>query len=257
MSRLKLLLSGFVVLLALALVFFFRQGPVTEADLNERARYVLDAEGMSWADVSVDGGDLRLTGTAPTEAMRAKAAYVLGQLRGVGAVQNDLALPAAPPEVFTSLKREVAGDGAAREEMGSEMARRTVGEDEEALRRERMRTCQAETKALLSSQRIGFQSAQATLTAESYGLLDNLLSIAKRCPEAGITIEGHTDALGSEASNMELSRLRAQAVADYLTSHGVAASRLSAVGYGESRPIAENSSEAGRAKNRRIEIVLQ
>ncbi len=257
MSRLKMLLAGFVVLLALALVFFFRQGPVTEVDLTERARYVLDAEGMSWADVSAVGGDLRLTGTAPTVEMRAKAAYILGQLRGVGAVQNNLVLPAAPPEVFTSLKREVEGDGADREEVGPGIASRKVEEDEEARSQEIMRTCQAESKALLSSQKIGFESAKATVSAESYGLLDNLLSIIESCPEARIAIEGHTDAKGSEVSNMELSRLRAEAVADYLRSHGMAASRLAAVGYGESRPIADNGTEAGRAENRRIEISLR
>lgn len=257
MSRLKMLLSGFIALVALTMVCVFRQGSVTEMELMERARYVLDAEGLTWAEVSVVGGDLRLTGTAPTEEMRAKAGYMLGQLRGVGTVQNDLVLPAAPPEVFTSLKRAVPDDTAGRKEMGTELASRKAEGEEEARSKETMSGCQAKTKALFSSSRIGFEPAEAIVSTEGYSVLDNLLSIIESCPEAGIVIEGHTDAKGSEASNMELSRLRAEAVADYLRSHGMAASRLSAFGYGESRPIADNETEAGRAENRRIEISLR
>lgn len=72
-----------------------------------------------------------------------------------------------------------------------------------------------------------------------------------------ITVEGHTDSVGAGPMNQELSVRRASAVRDALVAGGVAAERINVVGYGASRPIADNSSEAGRANNRRVEIVVQ
>jgi OOP family OmpA-OmpF porin len=69
-----------------------------------------------------------------------------------------------------------------------------------------------------------------------------------------IEIAGHTDDVGSEAYNQKLSENRAQSVATYIIEHGIDTSRLNAVGYGESRPIAFNSDEEGRQKNRRVEF---
>jgi OOP family OmpA-OmpF porin len=72
-----------------------------------------------------------------------------------------------------------------------------------------------------------------------------------------ILIEGHTDAIGSEEYNLILSKKRAQAVLDFMVSQGVAADRLSSEGYGESRPVADNETEEGRQKNRRVDLVIQ
>jgi outer membrane protein OmpA-like peptidoglycan-associated protein len=71
-----------------------------------------------------------------------------------------------------------------------------------------------------------------------------------------MVVEGHTDSQGSDDLNLKLSEDRAAAVRDYLVSRGVAADRLSAVGVGEKRPIADNTSAEGRANNRRVEIVI-
>lgn len=245
MSPLRMFLSGLVAVLALCMVFFFRQRPGTDRELEERARYVLHAEGMTWAKVSADGGDLHLSGNAPTIETGAKAAYMLAQLQGVDTVQNELVLPPTPPKVFTSLKRggpEDASGGGEREEAAGRIGALSI--------------CQAETKTLLSSGKIAFEPATATLSTGSRSLLDDLISIMEKCPEASILIEGHTDDTGSDASNMDLSRLRAASVADHLRSYGIAAGRLSATGYGESRPIADNGTEAGRAENRRVEILV-
>ena len=72
-----------------------------------------------------------------------------------------------------------------------------------------------------------------------------------------ITIEGHTDSQGSDASNMELSRGRAQTVKDYLVSRGVPADNIKSEGLGSSRPVADNRSTEGRANNRRVEIIVE
>ena len=74
---------------------------------------------------------------------------------------------------------------------------------------------------------------------------------------SAIVVEGHTDSRGSAAMNQELSLKRASAVRDSLVSQGVAANRVSVMGYGPSRPVADNTTDAGRANNRRVEIVIQ
>ena len=115
-------------------------------------------------------------------------------------------------------------------------------------------SCQRQFNGLLSEQKIHFKTSSAKISAESYPLLDKLAEIASNCPDAKIRIEGHTDARGGKRMNLKLSRARADSVVDYLVGKGVGRERLSAVGYGESRPIADNSTAAGRAKNRRIEF---
>ena len=71
-----------------------------------------------------------------------------------------------------------------------------------------------------------------------------------------IAIDGHTDDVGSEASNIKLSENRANAVKNYLVKKGVDASRITVTGHGESTPIADNKTAAGRQKNRRVELTL-
>ena len=73
-------------------------------------------------------------------------------------------------------------------------------------------------------------------------------------PNLNVSIEGHTDSQGNDARNLELSSSRAQAVQTYLMGKGISASRLRAVGYGETTPVATNDTSAGRAQNRRVEL---
>jgi len=104
--------------------------------------------------------------------------------------------------------------------------------------------------------RIGFDNNSAVLTAESSDQLDNIATILRAYPRANVAIGGHTDNVGSDASNLELSRARASAVAARLTSAGVSKERVHAEGYGSEKPMADNSTEAGRAQNRRVELVV-
>ena len=76
-------------------------------------------------------------------------------------------------------------------------------------------------------------------------------------PDVKLIVEGHTDNVGAAVGNQALSAKRAQAVVAWLTAHGIAASRLTAKGWGQSKPVADNTSEDGRAKNRRVELVKQ
>jgi OOP family OmpA-OmpF porin len=118
-------------------------------------------------------------------------------------------------------------------------------------------TCQRLFVALLRDSEIRFATSSAAIEPTSLALLDRLVDVAERCPAATIEISGHTDSQGAEDINLDLSRRRARAVLDYLAGKGVSAERLQAVGYGEGRPIADNSTATGRARNRRIEFKIQ
>lgn len=114
--------------------------------------------------------------------------------------------------------------------------------------------CQAELDRLLSSNRILFDTAAAAITPHSRGFLDRLAFAVLNCGDARIEISGHTDSDGAATFNLALSQQRSEAVLAYLTAAGVAPSRLQTVGFGESRPVADNDTEAGKADNRRIEF---
>ena len=102
-----------------------------------------------------------------------------------------------------------------------------------------------------------FEVGSAQLSTDATELLDRAIEILGENPTTRLTVEGHTDDVGSAEDNLALSEQRAQAVVDYLIAGGIAADRLTAIGYGESRPIADNSTAEGRAENRRIEFVVE
>lgn len=102
-----------------------------------------------------------------------------------------------------------------------------------------------------------FDHDSDVIRAESKPVLDEVLAVLKGEPEWKLTIEGHTDAAGSEEYNMTLSRKRARSVFAYLVAAGIDAGRLGTAGFGESRPVAGNDTELGRAQNRRVELVRE
>lgn len=104
---------------------------------------------------------------------------------------------------------------------------------------------------------IYFQTNSDALQGRSHPVLKNLADILILHPEIQeLRVEGHTDNVGSDEDNMELSERRARAVVRFLIKSGVEAQRLTAKGYGESRPIADNDTEAGREKNRRVAFII-
>ena len=117
--------------------------------------------------------------------------------------------------------------------------------------------CQQLFSELLAKGTIRFEAKRATLDPDSAGLLDRLVEVALRCPTTDIEIVGHTDADGEGAANQALSEKRAQAVVDYLTKAGLPASRFTATGNGSAQPVAANDTDEGKAKNRRIELLVK
>ncbi len=100
-----------------------------------------------------------------------------------------------------------------------------------------------------------FDTDSAHIRPESLPTLDQVVTLLGSEPSWSLTIEGHTDSTGTEPHNQTLSEQRAKAVRDYLVGKGVAAARLTSAGFGQSRPVADNATELGRAANRRVELV--
>jgi outer membrane protein OmpA-like peptidoglycan-associated protein len=117
--------------------------------------------------------------------------------------------------------------------------------------------CQKTLNEIAGGGNIQFERARADLRQESYDTLDKLAAAANKCPKLRIEIGGHTDGNGSASFNQRLSEQRATAVTSYLARRGVDEARLIAIGYGPSRPIADNATDEGRARNRRIEFVVR
>jgi len=101
-----------------------------------------------------------------------------------------------------------------------------------------------------------FDTGKSSIKAASTGVMVDIITILKEYPNAKFTVEGHTDSVGSASLNQKLSESRALSVKDFLVAEGIDSFRLSAVGYGEDKPLATNNTRAGRTQNRRVEINL-
>jgi outer membrane protein OmpA-like peptidoglycan-associated protein len=104
---------------------------------------------------------------------------------------------------------------------------------------------------------INFDTAKADIKPESVPILEKNVANLQKRPNTHITIEGHTDARGSDAYNQKLSERRAQSVLDWFAAHGVDRGRMTAVGKGESEPVADNKTQDGMYQNRRIEVHMK
>ncbi len=104
---------------------------------------------------------------------------------------------------------------------------------------------------------ITFDVGKSTIKPESMGEINRIVQLMNENPDLKFSVEGHTDSTGNAASNQTLSEARSKAIVDKLVSMGIAADRLTASGKGQNNPIADNSTDEGRAKNRRVEFVKQ
>jgi outer membrane protein OmpA-like peptidoglycan-associated protein len=102
---------------------------------------------------------------------------------------------------------------------------------------------------------INFDTGKSIIRDESQPIIDEIVQMMKSNPELKLNVEGHTDSVGAPAANKTLSEARAKSVVSAIASQSIAADRLSPVGYGQDKPVADNGTEEGRAKNRRVELV--
>jgi OmpA-OmpF porin, OOP family len=104
---------------------------------------------------------------------------------------------------------------------------------------------------------INFDTGKDVIKSESLTVIDEIAKAMQSSPSLKVSVEGHTDNTGDPAGNQRLSEMRAKAVMNAIAAKGVAANRLSAKGFGRTKPVADNGAEDGRAKNRRVELVKQ
>ena len=115
-----------------------------------------------------------------------------------------------------------------------------------------LRDLNATGKAILY---INFDSGKSSIKEESAPIIGRIADMLQSNPDINLSIEGHTDDQGDNDANQKLSENRAKAVLDAITARGISGDRLSSKGFGEDQPIADNSTEEGRAKNRRVELI--
>ena len=102
---------------------------------------------------------------------------------------------------------------------------------------------------------INFDTGKSGVKAESKPIIEQIVQMMKENSDLKLSVEGHTDNVGNPKSNKTLSEERAKSVVAAIIDHGISTERLSASGYGQDKPIADNATEDGRAKNRRVELV--
>jgi outer membrane protein OmpA-like peptidoglycan-associated protein len=101
-----------------------------------------------------------------------------------------------------------------------------------------------------------FETNKSTLRSEHFATLNPIVDYLRLHSERSVKISGHTDTTGNEAHNLSLSKKRADVVAEYLVGNGIAVNRVETFGLGSANPIAENSTEQGKKKNRRVELLI-
>lgn len=174
---------------------------------------------LNWMKCRVDGRRFTLSGDAPVEAERiarvAAARVMLETVRGV-------------------------------EDIGDETASLPAFSSPEA--------CREAIEALKKDRSVRFAAGAASIDPQSHALLDALTVVAKRCIGARIEVQGHTENSGNPGADLSLSEAQAAAVAAYMTSRGAPAGRVSARGYGHTRPVAAGDTAEIKAKNRRIDF---
>lgn len=176
----------------------------------------LQAAGIGGVIVRTDGRDIILTGRVPSVDIKLKAGELAAAQSGVRTVDNELVV--APDVISVS-------------------------------------SVQSKLTKILLNKKIEFEKGKSKLLPSSTPVLVEVLSVLRENPQLSVEIQGHTDNHGSEPENRTLSQARAEAVVGWLVQHGIASDRLKAHGYGPDKPIAPNSTRAGRAQNRRVEII--
>jgi OOP family OmpA-OmpF porin len=116
--------------------------------------------------------------------------------------------------------------------------------------------CRDLMQSVLALGSIGFDSGKSQLTKDSEGVLDRASRVIARCPDTAVEVGAHSDGVGGQAHNREITQARAETILEYLVAAGIKRERLTAVGYGETKPVADNATAAGKAANRRIEFTF-
>lgn len=222
------LAAGVVVVGLLGWQCVRTHSPSIETDLHHRTAEALQANGIPSGGLTFSGRDAALTGPPGALLVGDRARQIAGAVFGVRSVEVRYTL-ADPP---------LSGNASVPPfDLPSVKAQREIVD-------------------ILNKRSIEFIDGSAELTPAGRQAIDAVAAILAVYPGVKATIEGYTDSSGPPARNVDLSRRRSAAVKAYLAANGIAASRLSAAGFGPASPVAANDTPEGRQKNRRIEFRL-
>ena len=234
-----LLLPIAVAVVGLAAVAALENAPTRhgiEANLTSRSVHALDHAGLAGIRVSFTGRDGTIY--APTRDDGNRALVIVTNLNGVRAARVVIAgtVPVSPTPTSSPSPTPTSSPSPVPTTSPVPIAE--------------------VQKQIDAVNHIEFSTGKATLTVSSHAVIAKLATILRANPTVRVRIEGDTDSQGSAASNLTLSKARATSVYQALRALGIAADRMTVIGYGESRPKVPNTSAANRAINRRVDIVV-
>lgn len=273
---------GLIPAVGLALVTLFALFPFAsgwiERQTETAARTTLEAAGEDWVTVDASGQWVTLRGTPPSawRAARAellvrdaKAQTPFGLARPVTRIRTAFAAtqevvsldPVDPDSAFDPLPIEPRGSSTeptppSADEGTTPSTAPSPSEETPASQDPELAACNNTLARLLSQTRFNFASNSSDMAETDNALLDEIAEISVGC-RGTLIISGHTDSTGAADANRILSLARASAVRDALILRGLSSDRIEAQGFGEARPLADNDTVEGRARNRRIDIRLK
>ena len=207
---------------------------------------------LNSGEASIAAGRFTLTGVAPTEAAVKETQDALTKLVGGMPAEARITFAAISAPAPTPVPAAPSAPAATPTPVVAPPTPPVVTPPKPAP--EVVAACTADLAKSVASGRIFFESSKAVVLPASKPVIDQIADVMKRCPAMKIEIAGHTDSTGSAELNQVLSKDRAEAILELLIKTGLSVDRAKAAGYGAAKPIADNESPEGKAKNRRIEF---
>ena len=239
------LFFGLLALIVLLIAGFGWESRSIQSSLLSRTQSVLANQNLAWVNASMDGRDLTVRGIPPDEAAQQRATEVINSINGIRVVHNFLGVTDTASNIVEQQNDHSNNSEPPVENSLLVDANLTTANQ-----------CKESLDSAFNNEKIQFQINTSDTLASSNKLLTRLYDASHKCKGINLTIAGYTDSQGSADINLKLSQARATAIKSYLVKRGIAKESLNTVGYGESKPIADNNTRSGRAKNRRIEIYI-
>jgi len=257
-----------------------------QSDISTRAQVALDKQNMGWASLAVDGRDITLTGSAPSEEAK-NAADQAVRIDGYNLIDNKLTIanggaiqqnsdqnnnPQTDAKDTKQTEEQTPTDSDDKaiddaQKAGNKPTEKAPAKQdnsqeteatEEAPKKQAnaSKDCQKKFNQILKTP-IYFKSSSVSVQKKSVAVLNKLALAAEECAGFNLVVHGHSDSTGKASLNKKLSHGRAKAVMKHLIKQKIDSKRLTAQGHGSSKPIASNKTDSGRARNRRIEITIE